>query len=116
MSYCRWSSDDYQCDIYVYEGMNGWVTHVAAKRYVFTEPLPPLVPVDDIHAWIHRHLEVSKLLKSANLGPIGLPHDGQTFVDASPGECAQRLTKLRSLGYRCPKTVIDELLEEQSEM
>ena len=36
MSYCRWSSDDFQCDVYVYESVaGGFVTHVAANRVVF---------------------------------------------------------------------------------
>jgi hypothetical protein len=33
MSYCRWSSDFGECDVYVYEDVNGgWTTHVAGRR------------------------------------------------------------------------------------
>lgn len=28
MSYCRWSSDDFKSDVYVYESQAGWITHV----------------------------------------------------------------------------------------
>lgn len=28
MSYCRWSSDGGLCDLYCYEGAEGYVTHV----------------------------------------------------------------------------------------
>jgi hypothetical protein len=40
MSYCRWSSNDFQCDVYVYEDVaGGWTTHVACNRVVYSEPL-----------------------------------------------------------------------------
>jgi hypothetical protein len=33
MSYCRWSSDHFECDVYVYEDCGGgWTTHVAGRR------------------------------------------------------------------------------------
>lgn len=33
MSYCRFSSDLWQCDVYVYEDCDGgWTTHVASAR------------------------------------------------------------------------------------
>lgn len=33
MSYCRWSSDHFECDAYVYEDVSGgWTTHVAGRR------------------------------------------------------------------------------------
>jgi hypothetical protein len=33
MSYCRWSSDHFECDVYVYEDCSGgWTTHVAGRR------------------------------------------------------------------------------------
>ncbi len=39
MSYCRWSSDDGQCDVYVYEDVaGGWTTHVASRRIKHIPP------------------------------------------------------------------------------
>jgi DNA repair photolyase len=32
MSYCRWSSDYFNCDLYCYESNSGYETHVAAYR------------------------------------------------------------------------------------
>jgi len=33
MSYCRWSSDHGECDVYVYADVaGGWTTHVAGRR------------------------------------------------------------------------------------
>lgn len=39
MSYCRWSSDFFQCDVYVYEDVaGGWTTHVAGRRLKHAPP------------------------------------------------------------------------------
>lgn len=53
MSYCRFSTDDYQCDVYVYEDVGGWwSTHVAGNRPVYAEPLPDPVPFrGNTEAW-----------------------------------------------------------------
>ena len=121
MSYCRWSTDDYQCDVYVYEDAGGgWTTHVASARYVYKEPLPPVVECDPDNdeaweAWLDRHKAVQRMVDEADRVEIGLPHDGDTFSDDSAGECADRLESLRLLGYVVPQDAIDSLrMEEQS--
>ena len=43
---------------------------------------------------------------------IGLPEDGETFNDATAGDCADRLEYLRALGYQVPQYAIDALREE----
>ena len=58
MSYCRFSSDDYQCDVYCYASVSGYyVTHVASNRPVLDGTLPPAVPweKDNADAWLARH-------------------------------------------------------------
>lgn len=119
MSYCRWSSDDYQSDVYVYESAQGWETCVAARRYVFAEPLPAAVPFpvgpgtdEQWAAWLVRGRVVDEILSRSELVPIGLPHDGETYLDASPGECADRLEALRGAGYHVPQYAIDALRDE----
>lgn len=43
MSYCRWSTNFGQCDVYVYEDVHGgWRTHVAGRRLKHLPP-PALV-------------------------------------------------------------------------
>lgn len=45
MSYCRWSSDDFQCDVYCYEADEGFIIHVAVSRPVLKDgDLPPRIP------------------------------------------------------------------------
>jgi hypothetical protein len=51
-------------------------------------------------------------LRLIPLRPIGLPHDGESFLDGSPSDCADRLEGLRALGYTVPQYAIDELREE----
>lgn len=116
MSYCRWSSDDFQCDVYVYEDCaGGWTTHVAGRKHVLTKKLPPHVDMSDIKKWMERDKKVSRILEKSKLVQIGLPYDGETFNDPTPGECADRLESLREIGYRVPQYAIDALIEEAGE-
>lgn len=59
------------------------------------------------HNYIH--------MRSLHLIPlrnIGLQHDGETFRDDSPGDCADRLERLSAMGYVVPRYVIDQLRQE----
>jgi len=112
MSYCRWSSNDFRCDVYVYEDCRGgWTTHVAGRRRVFTEPIPDSIPFGEEGYW-ERYEKVMGMVEEARLEPIGLPHDGETFNDETPGEAATTLIMLRDAGYIVPGYAIDALLEE----
>jgi hypothetical protein len=51
MSYCRFSSDNWKSDVYVYEADEGWVTHVAARRRMFA-PVPDILP-SRLAMWVH---------------------------------------------------------------
>lgn len=113
MSYCRLSSDDYQCDVYVYDADNGIATFVAARKRVFAEPLPDPVPFAEIDAWWARYVVVEKIIESAELVPIGLPHDGEFRDGQTPEEAAAWLEELRDMGYRVPQYAIDGLREEE---
>jgi len=61
--------------------------------------------------WWHVHLHM-RSLDLIPLRPIGLPFDGETFNDPTPGECAERLEWLRGLGYVVPQFAIDALRAE----
>lgn len=117
MSYCRWSSDDYTCDVYVYESDDGWTTHVAGVRVQWDERRPAPIKFDpnNLQPWLDRHSQVMDLLDEMPRQVIGLPHDGDTFVDETPGECAERLTSLARLGYNVPESAIAALQEEATE-
>ena len=115
MSYCRWSSMNGRCDVYVYEDVaGGWTTHVAVKRRVLP-PIPSLplgrVPNRIWAMWERRVRALSLRLIPAL--PIGLPYDGCCFTDSTPGACADRLESLRAMGYRVPLYTIDALRAEE---
>ena len=115
MSYCRWSSDDYQCDLYIYEDyLGGWTTHVAAKRRVFKEPLPALVPTtkDNQDARWARYTLVKRMLDEADLVAIGLPADGKSFNDPTLEDLRDRVKALRDMGYRVPPRVLETIEQE----
>lgn len=132
MAYARFSSDDCRSDVYVYESVHGgFVTHVATKRLELSEPLPepvqllPLPEADpsvtqeqwDRRAdeYLARHRHVQQVVSRSELAPIGLPHDGETFVHATAAESADHLERLRALGYHVPEFAIRALREEDSD-
>ena len=113
MSYCRWSSDDFQCDIYCYAHCDGgYRIHVATNRPVFKEALPPMAECADTKAVIERHMKVMKLMEDVERKKIGLPFDGETYHVNTPEECIAKLEELRRTGYNVPQYAIDDLREE----
>ena len=119
---CRWSTDDFGCDLYVYEGLFGWSINVASLRYVFADPLPAPVALPagftdkQFEAWAGRVAVVSDIIHRSDLAPIGLSSDGQSLEAATPGQAADVLETLAQEGYRFPRMVVDELRAEQAEM
>ncbi len=97
MSYCRWSSDGYSSDVYVYEGEHGYVCHVAARKIVNLNEAPatpsffdyPLnsegkTSNESINDFMIKHRAFSDWLdKSAIRENIGLEFDGETITTDS---------------------------------
>ncbi len=143
MAYCRFSSDNHACDVYVYQADEGWVTHVAANR--LSVPAIPYLPTRwfgffgpashdplkgfTFSSWYQRlgYTVFARLY----LWSVGLHHwsvmhwprrrigghvDGHTFLSHSPGACAGLLVELRASGYRVPPSVIATLRLEQDDL
>lgn|SRR5574337_32219 len=111
MSYCRHSTDDFHSDVYTYESREGWITHVAANRLIFEEPLPD--KVDDNHPdYIKREQEVLRRVQEAERHDINLPFAGTTFKDKNREECLRHLRLLRKVGFHVPQKAINRLEEE----
>lgn len=117
MSYCRWSSDDFWCDVYVYEDLTSCYTiHVACNRVVGDIPKTAhLSSRDTIPAFMEAHKAQMAFLETAEREPIGLPHDGATFIYGLPEEAAHKLEELRDMGYHVPEYAIRELREDSNE-
>lgn len=117
MSYCRWSSDDYMCDVYVYESCDGWVTHVASRRPAYKGTLPAKVDYrGNPGAWVERESEVTRMYHDADIIDIGLSRDGESFLSETPGACADLLKSLSDEGYNVPASAIGMLRKEQGEI
>lgn len=122
MSYCRWSSDNFRCDLYVYESVYGcWTIHVAGSRYPDdTPPAPSLISLArgemTQEEYSAKRAERDAFMAKHDMVPIALPHDGETFNVPSPGDAADKIEQLIALGYNCPEGVVSTLREEQEEL
>ncbi len=89
MSYCRFSSEHWTSDVYVYESCRGFVIHVAEARHTSSEPypVPPELlwerPPDEILYWLNKERD---WLRAAVLTPIGLSRDGAVIETGTPAE------------------------------
>lgn len=118
MSFCRWSSDDFQCDLYVYYSVGDFYQiHVAGRRHALKEPLPPKVTyrnkdgTPSLEYW-DRHKKVQAMLDTAELVDIDLPCDGESYEIDTADECAAKMEELRDIGYNVPQFAIDAVKED----
>ena len=122
MSYCRWSSDRHQCDVYVYEGYEGYVCHIAGRKIVNLSEAPKDVgsildfKEEDRHIWMENHRAWMKWLETEAIREdIGLEFDGETFSTDTATDMGNQLKMLQDMGYRVPNYVIEALWEEGKE-
>lgn len=118
MSYCRFSTDDYQCDVYAYDDCMGGITiHVAGTRYVFTEDLPPRVPftTENLEAWMERNNKVMAMVEVAGREKIEAKHAGKDYYGLDQDSAAALMEELKSLGYKFPDDVIEAMCEGDDE-
>ena len=110
MIYCRWSSDNYQCDLYCYSDATGVITtHVAPSRLVKTPPPIPDIHVMNINQYLNAYEKHNEFMRTTKKVPIGLPHDGQKFDDNGEVTFIQTLAYLKVIGYRFPANLIPML-------
>ena len=119
MAYCRFSSCNWTCDVYVYEACTGGITiHVAGHRRFGTTPIPELpkgwpdVPVEELSAAL---VAQDVWLATSQMVPIGLPHDGETISGLSALDAIETLRKLQLLGYMVPTFAIEQLIEDAAD-
>lgn len=120
MSYCRFSSDDWKCDLYCYGDIGGGFTvHVAANRFVVdppeTPPWPQKAEGPEFEAWVKGHIEQSEAIRERPRKPIELPHAGESFYRLDIDTFLDTVKMLKSIGYRVPDWVIEEIEQEISE-
>ena len=119
MNYCRFSTNDFQCDLYYYEDCSGeFTTHVASNRRIFNAPLSQVLEIES-SGWLERPHRVMEMVEQATHEKIGLPYDGESFNDPDLESFLSRLLLLQKTGYKFPDYVIDrarsELLEIEAQ-
>jgi hypothetical protein len=122
MSYCRWSSDGFQCDVYAYEDVyGGFTVHVAANRRPrrVTDWLDGTDPHDpDFVAKIQGNCQKQReeLDDPTNQPqPIGGPVDGESYHCDTLEELLECLTTLRDAGYKVPAVTLSSIQDEINE-
>ena len=116
MSYCRWSSDDFGCDIYAYQSEFGYEIHVATNRV--QGDIPKIVlPTDfedkeQLQKCVDAHKAQMKFLETCERREIGLPEDGESFMVETLEEFRDKLLQLRQMGYNFPDYVFERIEEE----
>jgi len=114
MSYCRWSSDNWMCDLYCYENSDGYITHVAGGRRT-RGPKPTMAEVfkcRDSSASMELYKQHNADLETIEHKPIGLPHDGKSFTDSTLEEFKATVNMLKEAGYNVPDHVLEEIDDE----
>lgn len=118
MSYCRWSSDNFKSDLYVYANVSGaWTIHVAGRRYVGPVPdVPDIRGLADGSVSVDDYTQACRLrsawMEEHGTEPIDLPYAGETFDTVGPAECADKCEELAALGYHVPAWVVPDLRQE----
>lgn len=124
MSYCRWSSDNFKSDVYVYESEEGWITHVAGRKHV-GEPPPDPYSIEIIMQFkdggndpefMAKWEEMKRVRQdwsdTAPWQDLPPPYGGENYRDSTPQECAARLRLMKESGLHIPDGVIEELENE----
>ena len=113
MSICRFSSDDFTCDLYCYQSDGGFFIHVAANRYVGECPKvdwagfhSKQISAVEFTGQFNRQLT---WLQTCDRADIALPHAGKTLVEPTLEAFRDRLIELRDLGFRFPVEVLKEV-------
>lgn len=128
MSYCRWSSENGYCDVYVYEDVSGgWTTHVAGARPPEGAPQSAMDAMlgeiqkgekdsEKLSAIYKKHDAKRQAWNDLNPNKV-IKHElaGKSFNHQSPGECADHLKFLKDAGFVVPNYAIKALQEEQAE-
>ena len=112
MSYCRWSSDDFGCDLYCYQDHDGhYVTHVARVRVVGEVPHLDwdLLDKGDTETFAAAHNAQLDYVGHAEKVEIGGIFDGDDFYDGDLEQFRARLIILREAGYRFPDDVLEQV-------
>lgn len=109
MSFCRFSSDNWKCDFYIYEGECGYYVGVRACKSVGDiHPLDFSSP----ESLLDSYNKQMRSLESCKRVPIDLEYAGTSHWFDEPESVIEFVEKLVNMGYHLPGGVIESLKEE----
>lgn len=117
MSYCRYSSDGWQSDIYAYESCLGGVdVHVAGSRIVF-DPAHPYpdhrwTPGKSVEQIMEDCDEQDRAFSFAHREPLDSPYAGMTRNGLTHRAAYEWLLDLREAGLHVPEDALTLLKED----
>jgi len=118
MSYCRWSTDNFSCDLYCYEHVDGgYAIHIAGNRIV--SKLPPdadwRLAETNWDEFCRQRDVWMEAMEVAEREDITLPYAGESFYPETLEQFRDKLINLRQIGYNFPDYVLRIVDEEISD-
>lgn len=110
MSYCRWSSMDFKCDLYVYDAEDGIAIHVASNRVVGDVPSIDWSSHDQMFKTYREQME---FMDTAEREPINLPYDGESWYGLDKGAACTVIEMLEEEGYIFPEGLCEYIMEDE---
>lgn len=107
MSLCRFSCDNFKCDLYAYESEEGFMIHVADARPSGRVPKITADPIKDPDKFFKQHDKQHRFLDKCKYKKINLKYAGTSFVVQEPEEFLAKLKELKKIGYRFPDHVLE---------
>jgi len=120
MSYCRWSSDNFKCDIYAYHSCyNVYTIHIASNKIVEELPTADYKLLlsqnsEDLKEYVKQTKIRNAAFDKATRVPIGLPFDGESYDCETLQEFYDKMIELRKVGYSFPDYLLDEIQQEMN--
>lgn len=117
MSYCRFSTNDFACQLYVYASTEGYSIHVAANKPVGDIPkitsdyLDTRTPTSTAEEYVVQHKAQLDWLKDCKREKITLKYAGESFY-LPQEQTVAKLKELKELGYVFPDYVISDIEDE----
>ena len=125
MSYCRWSSMDFQCDVYVYADIGGGYTcHVAGRRRKnrpserYTDIIRETIVEPDVvdkKSFRERMDQYDKEVSTSDWMDLPESPFGDTFNMETSNEMADALETLAGKGFSVPDYAIEALREQDDD-
>ena len=115
MSFCRFSSEDFKCDFYAYESVDGYHLHVAGNRHDRELPQSPYsrespdLPKEEYN---RASREYHEALMSAPRISIDLEGAGEHHVFGTLRELRESIAEHVQRGFRAPEWLLPSLDEQ----